>query len=168
LFDTPVPPRKSAGPRGRHIAVSAATIALVAKEPEDERQSEWLAYDLGQATANMMLAAADLGIGSGHSALVDQEQAQRVLGFPGDYRRFTGTSIVLARALGVVIGRRCGDVWHWPKVANGRRCGDLRPWAAGMGLPMLDLAGEPGAAAVTMTRRRERTALARRSAGGRG
>jgi nitroreductase len=65
--------------------LSAATIALVAKEPEDERQSEWLAYDLGQATANMMLAAADLGIGSGHSAVVDQEQAQRVLGFPDGY-----------------------------------------------------------------------------------
>jgi hypothetical protein len=33
----------------------------------------------------MMLAAADLGIGSGHSAVADQEQAQRVLGFPGGY-----------------------------------------------------------------------------------
>jgi nitroreductase len=42
-------------------------------------------YDFGQATANMMLAAADLGIGSGHSAVIDQEQAQRVLGFPGGY-----------------------------------------------------------------------------------
>jgi nitroreductase len=40
-------------------------------------------YDLGQATANMMLAAADLG--SGHSAVIDQEQAQRVLGFPDGY-----------------------------------------------------------------------------------
>ena len=42
-------------------------------------------YDLGQATAMMMLAAADLGIGSGHSAAADQEQAQRVLGFPDGY-----------------------------------------------------------------------------------
>src|SRR5215813_10526288 len=67
---------------GRHIARSAATIALVAKEPEDARQRDWLMYDLGQATAQMMLAAADLGIGSGHSAVVDQEQAQRVLRFP--------------------------------------------------------------------------------------
>lgn len=33
----------------------------------------------------MMLAAADLGIGSGHLAVSDQEQAQRVLGFPGGY-----------------------------------------------------------------------------------
>jgi hypothetical protein len=42
-------------------------------------------YDLGQATAIMMLAAADLGIGSGHSAVVDHEQARRVLGFPDGY-----------------------------------------------------------------------------------
>ena len=71
---------------GRHIASSAATIALVAKEPEDERQGDWLMYDFGQATAYMMLAAADLGIGSGHSAVIDQEQAQQVLGFPDGYR----------------------------------------------------------------------------------
>jgi nitroreductase len=70
---------------GRHIAGSAATIALVAEEPEDEPHRDWLMYDLGQATANMMLAAVDLGIGSGHSAVIDQEQAQRVLGFPSGY-----------------------------------------------------------------------------------
>ncbi len=70
---------------GRHIARSAATIALVAEEPEDARHRDWLMYDLGQATANMMLAAADLGIGSGHSAVGDQEQAQRVLGLPDSY-----------------------------------------------------------------------------------
>ena len=70
---------------GRHIASSAATIALVAKEPEDAQQRDWLMLDIGQATAIMMLAAADLGIGSGHSAVTDQQQAQRVLGFPGGY-----------------------------------------------------------------------------------
>jgi nitroreductase len=72
-----------AWPRGgTHIARSAATIAIVAAAPEDERKGELLQYDVGQATANMMIAAADLGIGSGHSAVADQEQAQRVLGFP--------------------------------------------------------------------------------------
>jgi nitroreductase len=30
----------------------------------------------------MMLAATDLGIGSAHAGVRDQEQAQRVLGFP--------------------------------------------------------------------------------------
>ena len=75
-------------PGGRHIAQSAATIALVAREPEDERQRGLMLYDFGQATANMMLAAADLGIGSGHSAVSDQQQAQRVLGFPDGYLAF--------------------------------------------------------------------------------
>jgi len=72
-------------PGGRHIAQSAATIALVAREPEDERQRGLMLYDFGQATAYMMLAAADAGIGSGHSAVADQQQAHRVLGFPDGY-----------------------------------------------------------------------------------
>ena len=72
-------------PGGRHIAQSAATIALVAREPEDGRSRDLMLYDFGQATAYMMLAAADLGIGSGHSAVADQQQAQRVLGFPDGY-----------------------------------------------------------------------------------
>jgi len=32
----------------------------------------------------MLIAAADLGIGSGHAAVADQDQARRVLGFPED------------------------------------------------------------------------------------
>jgi nitroreductase len=68
-----------------HVARSAATIAIVAEHPGDDRQRDLLMYDLGQATANIMLAAADLGIGSGHSAVADQEKAQQVLGFPDGY-----------------------------------------------------------------------------------
>src|SRR4051794_37010218 len=56
----------------RHVAESSATIALVAADPEDANHRDWLQYDFGQATANMMLVAADLGIGSGHSAVTDQ------------------------------------------------------------------------------------------------
>src|SRR5215204_7761567 len=56
-------------------------IALVGAEPQDQLQ-----YDFRQATAHMMLTAADLGIGSGHSAVADQAQAQRVLGFPDGYQ----------------------------------------------------------------------------------
>ena len=70
---------------GRHIARSAATIVLVAGRPEDDRQRDLLQYDVGQATANMMVTAADLGIGSGHSTVADQEQAQRVVGYPEDH-----------------------------------------------------------------------------------
>ncbi len=69
----------------RHVPGSAATIALIAKDPEDDRQRELLQYDMGQATAQMMLAAVDLGIGSGHSAVEDHDQAQKVLGFPQGY-----------------------------------------------------------------------------------
>lgn len=68
-----------------HVATSAATVALVGAEPEDEVHRDWLQYDFGQTTAYMMLAATDLGIGSAHAGVRDQEQAQRVLGFPPGY-----------------------------------------------------------------------------------
>lgn len=68
----------------KHIATSAATIAVIAPSPKDDFQRTWTPYDLGQATAMMMLAAADLGIGSGHSAVSDQALARRLLGFPAD------------------------------------------------------------------------------------
>jgi nitroreductase len=67
-----------------HVARSAATIALVAPVPEDDRQRDWVQYDLGQATMSIMLAAADFGIGSGHAAVADQRLAGEVLGFPDD------------------------------------------------------------------------------------
>jgi nitroreductase len=65
-----------------HVAASAATVALVAPVTDDQRTRESVQYDLGQATMSMMLAAADLGVGSGHSAVTNQQLAQRVLGFP--------------------------------------------------------------------------------------
>jgi nitroreductase len=68
----------------RHVAGSAATIALIAPDPEDARSRDLLQYDLGQATMSIMLAAADLGIGSAHAAVSDQELARRLLGFPED------------------------------------------------------------------------------------
>jgi nitroreductase len=69
---------------GGHVARSAATIALVAPNPDDARSRDLIQYDLGQATMSIMLAAADLGIGSAHSAVSDQELARRLLGFPED------------------------------------------------------------------------------------
>jgi nitroreductase len=67
-----------------HVAGSAATIALVA--PADPATRETAQYDLGQATMSMMLAAADLGIGSGHASVVDQDRAREILGLPDDRR----------------------------------------------------------------------------------
>jgi nitroreductase len=67
-----------------HVATSAATIALVAPVPANDRQRDQIQYDLGQATISMMIAAADLGVGTGHSAVGDQERARAILGFPAD------------------------------------------------------------------------------------
>lgn len=65
-----------------HVATSAATVALVSTVPQNQQQRDAEQYDLGQATMSMMITAADLGIGSGHAAVADQELAQRLLGFP--------------------------------------------------------------------------------------
>jgi nitroreductase len=103
---------------GRHIAGSAATIVLVAHEPEDQRHHDWLLYDFRQAIAFMMLAAADLGIGSGHSAVGDQQQAQRVLGLPDGYLAvyMIGLGYPADRPLRPLSrpnGRPLDEVVHW-------------------------------------------------------
>jgi nitroreductase len=69
-----------------HIARSAATIAIVAPVPGDDRQARLIEYDLGQATMLMAVMAADLGIASGHAAVDDQELARELLGFPPTHR----------------------------------------------------------------------------------
>lgn len=72
-------------PGARHIAGAAAAIALVLPEPADERGRLVDRYDLGQATYAIMLAAADLGIGSGHSSVGEQDKARAILGAPDDH-----------------------------------------------------------------------------------
>lgn len=63
-----------------HVARSAATVGLVTTRSDD-----WsIAYDLGQVSMSMILAATELGIGSGHAAVHDQELARRLLGLPED------------------------------------------------------------------------------------
>jgi nitroreductase len=68
----------------KHLATAKAAIVLVLPEPEEERYRTIDQYDLGQATMSMLLAAADLGIGSGHSAVGDQEACRRIIGSPPD------------------------------------------------------------------------------------
>ncbi|MGC9668786.1 nitroreductase family protein [Planosporangium sp. 12N6] len=67
-----------------HVATSAATIALVAPVPADDRHRDQEHYDLGQATMSMMIAATDLGLGTGHTVVEDQQLARGLLGFPPD------------------------------------------------------------------------------------
>jgi nitroreductase len=66
---------------GGHVARSAATIAVIAPAADERRRAP---FDIGQATMSIMLAAAGLGIGSGHSAVGDQLLARELLGFPED------------------------------------------------------------------------------------
>ena len=68
-----------------HIAAAAAAIALVVPVPPNERRRLTDQYDLGQATMAMMIAATDLGIGTGHSGVQDQDRARAILGVPDDH-----------------------------------------------------------------------------------
>jgi len=69
----------------KHIAGAVAAIAPILPHPADARMKLTDRYDLGQATYAMMLAAADLGIGTGHSSVGDQERAREILGVPDDH-----------------------------------------------------------------------------------
>jgi nitroreductase len=68
-----------------HIAGAPAAIAIVVPVPPDERRVVTDNYDVGQATMAMMIAATDLGIGTGHSSVGDQEKARAILGVPDDH-----------------------------------------------------------------------------------
>lgn len=69
---------------GGHVASSAATVVLVRPISSDPDERAFTAYDHGQASMSMMIAAADLGIGSCHSAVGDQALARKILGLPED------------------------------------------------------------------------------------
>ncbi len=65
-----------------HLAGAAAAIALVVPDAADERTRLVDQFDLGQAAYAILLAAADLGIGTGHSSVGDQDEARAILGVP--------------------------------------------------------------------------------------
>ena len=67
---------------GGHIANAAAAIAMVIPDEDESRARERNRFDIGQATMQMMIAAADQGIGAGHSAVGDQDLARSVLHVP--------------------------------------------------------------------------------------
>ncbi|HKX73775.1 MAG TPA: nitroreductase family protein [Acidimicrobiia bacterium] len=65
-----------------HVAGAKAAVVIVAPQVESERERATLQFDLGQAVMSMMVAAADLGIGSGHASVHDLELAARLLDLP--------------------------------------------------------------------------------------
>jgi nitroreductase len=68
-----------------HVATSAATLAIVAPTPAEKGAGEVDEFDIGQAVMAMAIAAADLGIGSGHASIGDQDMARAILGVPRDH-----------------------------------------------------------------------------------
>lgn len=65
-----------------HVAGSAATIVVIG--PAADNEFGRAQFDLGQATMSMLLAAADLGVGTCHAGVTDLDLARELLGFPAD------------------------------------------------------------------------------------
>lgn len=59
---------------------------MVCPDVDDPELRASIEFDLGQASMNIMIAAADLGIGSCHSAVGNEDLARRFLGYPSDRR----------------------------------------------------------------------------------
>jgi nitroreductase len=72
------------GPWAGHLAGAAAAIALVTPNPRAPGAPHSILFDLGQAAANMMLAAWELGIGSVPATVYEHEVTRRLLGYPAD------------------------------------------------------------------------------------
>ena len=89
-----------------HIAESAATIALVVPTSEDRDERDTFQYDIGQVTMSIMLAATDLGIGSGHASVGDQALVRGLLGLPDD------RECAIFVALGYPADRRLEPIAH--------------------------------------------------------
>lgn len=68
---------------GRYTAhLPSAPVIIVVVTPGE---SFWLGFDAGRAAQNMMLAATDLGLGTGIATLHDSACARRILGVPDDH-----------------------------------------------------------------------------------
>lgn len=71
-----------------HLADAPVAIGVVAPFSEDLRENASINFDLGQAVASMMIAAADLGIGSRHASVHDYDLAAEIMELP-EGRRLT-------------------------------------------------------------------------------
>jgi nitroreductase len=70
------------GDYANHVEGSAAAIAFLTPRSEDVSERESIAFDLGQAVENAMLAAWELGIGSCHASVYDEPRVRRLLEYP--------------------------------------------------------------------------------------
>lgn len=71
-----------------HLAGAAMGIVLVAQgeplAPDAAERQGWIMFDLGQAAANMQLAAWELGVGSCIATIYEPERARAILGVPAE------------------------------------------------------------------------------------
>jgi nitroreductase len=72
------------GPWAGHLARAGAAVALVTPDPRAPGAPLSILFDLGQAAANMMLVAAELGIGSVPATVYEHELARQLLDYPAD------------------------------------------------------------------------------------
>jgi nitroreductase len=73
------------GPWAGHLAGATLAIALVTPDPRAGDAPLSIMFDLGQAAANMMLAAWELGIGSVPATVYEPEMARTMLGYPASH-----------------------------------------------------------------------------------
>jgi nitroreductase len=71
-----------AGAYADHVARAAAAIAFLTPRVEEVAERESIAFDLGQAVENAMLAAWELGIGSCHASVYDESRVRELLAYP--------------------------------------------------------------------------------------
>ncbi len=69
-----------------HVAASAATIVVTTPVQPDPDRARWSEFDLGQAVMAMAVIAADLGVGSAHALIDDQDRCRELLGIPTGQR----------------------------------------------------------------------------------
>jgi nitroreductase len=71
------------GPWAGHVAGAAVAVALVTPDPRAADAPLSILFDLGQAAANMMLVAWELGIGSVPATVYEHDLVRRSLDLPG-------------------------------------------------------------------------------------
>ena len=70
----------------RHIARSAATIAIITPIEPDPDKARWAEFDLGQALMAMAIVATDQGVASAHAIIGDQARCRELLHVPETHR----------------------------------------------------------------------------------
>lgn len=68
-----------------HLAEATVAIALVTPDPRAPDAPLSIAFDLGRAAQNMVLAAWELGIGSVPATVYDHDATRAILGYPADH-----------------------------------------------------------------------------------